>query len=695
MPDRKAKPDPREEPAPEPTSTSGTDTSEVSPAEAVGPVASSPAVTGGDDPPSGPTGTRVEHLVAPTKQYLIAARGAVNQLATAGIDMAAVQQNQNIANALQSGADGIRLVARLRGPQSVAILGAPGIPDAQDTIYLAELSDQRVDEFRRNLGNQAIIAEDVPVELAASSAPSGIMVRDPGLLPIMPLADVVNVSLVVRGNGQALAGANVYLMGSIFLAQGVSDADGRVEITLFGERPDTLRSLYVKPLADFWSLLVPRPALVAGQPNVVDLQPLSAQFPGFPGQQTWGWGQVAMGLDRLDNSFRGGGVKVAVVDSGIQRDHPNLQVAAGRDLVTTNDAWGEDTVGHGTHCAGVIAARDIGSGIRGFAPDVELHAVRIFPGAQISHLVEALNYCIESGIDVVNMSLGIPQLGPEQIELLQGKLRQARAAGVACIVAAGNSAGPVQFPGALPEVLAVAAVGQQGTYPATSYHGSQVYTDAVPAANEIFSAKFTCFGDEVDVAAPGVAVLSTFAPRGYVAMDGTSMAAPHVAGMAALLVGHHPELRGQQRDSGRVDGLFEIIRRSCRRLPFPASDGQRQGAGLPILQSAFTAAPASGGSTPATPPAIPVDRPDLAKDFSMFKGIQPAELEPASHGNLQVALQGLEQLAENLTQQELSTASVDGPKVKRDPRLQTLDLALAAAGISTSTTTATSTSTTG
>jgi subtilisin family serine protease len=642
-----------------------------------GAAALSPANAGG------PTITGGENIVEPSKQYLIAARGAVNRLRPPDFDMSAVGRNQDIASALESGGPGIRLIARLHGPQNPALAGVG--PPAQDTIFVAELSDQQVGDFRRNF-SEAIIAEDLPVDLLAPPANGGIIVADPGLLPIMPLEDAVELTLIIRGNGAPLEGANAYLMGSIFPAQGVSDANGRVDFKLYGERPDTIKALYVKPRADFWSLWMPRPSLVQGRSNVVDLLPLSAQYPGFPGRQAWGWGQVMMGLDRLDGSYRGEGVKVAVVDSGVQRDHPNLQVDAGRDLVSSNDAWGNDTVGHGTHCAGVICAQDTGSGIRGFAPDAELHAVRIFPGAQVSHLVEALNYCIEHGIDVVNMSLGIPQLGPPQIELLQGKLQQARASGVACVVAAGNTPGPVMYPAVFPEVLAVAALGQQGTFPTNSYHSTQIFEDAVPAAEELFSAKFTCFGPEIDVSAPGVAILSTFAPRGYAAMDGTSMAAPHVAGMAALLIAHHPELRGQPREADRVARLFEIIKQSSSRAMFPASYGQRVGAGLPGLNRAFAATPVGPTTTTGTTdqPQTGPSRSDLEAEFPMFHGMRPSPLGAAS---LQAELEDLAQLERTLAQPPASqpqTASTAGPGAgpgHRDPQLLQLDDAMRAYGL--------------
>ncbi|GAA4971165.1 S8 family serine peptidase [Pseudonocardia tropica] len=672
--------------APEPTEADG-----LQPAADTGPA-------DGEPDPDG------EHSVTgKPRQYLIAARGAVNRIGPADFDPQAAGVNANILAALEAGAGTV--LATLEGPQSLAVAGAG--PPAQDLIFVAEMDDQQAHNLRRNFST-AIVAEDVPVEMAPAT-----LAPDPGLLPIMPLEDAVHVSVVVRADGQALAGANAYLMGSVFPAQGVADEDGRVEFTIYGERLDTIKALYVKPRGDYWSLWLPRPSLVEGRDNVVELHPLGVQYPGFPDEQVWGWGQTAMGLDRLDGDLTGAGVRVAVVDSGVQADHPNLSVDDGRDLVTGN-AWGTDGVGHGTHCAGVICARDTGSGVRGFAPDAELIAVKIFPGAQVSHLVEALNFCIEAEVDVVNMSLGVPALDPPQIELLQGKLRQARAAGVACIVAAGNSAGPVQYPGAFAEVLTVAAVGRQGTFPDDSYHGTQVSGPA-PGRDAFFPAKFTCFGPEVDVAAPGVAVLSTFAPTGYSAMDGTSMAAPHVAGLAALLVGHHRDLRDAPRDGARVDRLFQIITSGARRLPFPASDDLRQGSGLPTVDRALaTRSTNEVRTSPAEATATATGRetrPDLSDEFPMFKGITPgrtgtvdlrslqAELDDLAQLEDQLASRGeptlaghggrpsspeLQQLDDTMRDHGIAIPSGTGPnRPRRDVRLDKLDRALAAAGLAT------------
>jgi subtilisin family serine protease len=148
-----------------------------------------------------------------------------------------------------------------------------------------------------------------------------------------------------------------------------------------------------------------------------------------------------MRLDQLPGSYRGQGVKIAIIDSGAATTHDNLHgIHAGFDVLnkqTNPNGWDQDTLGHGTHCAGVIAAADIASGIRGFAPDAEVHACKLFPGGQISQLIDALEYCIDKQIDVVNLSLG----GAEVSEALEQQIIRARRAGIACIVAAGNSGG--------------------------------------------------------------------------------------------------------------------------------------------------------------------------------------------------------------------------------------------------------------
>ncbi|HKT03298.1 MAG TPA: S8 family serine peptidase, partial [Rugosimonospora sp.] len=317
----------------------------------------------------------------------------------------------------------------------------------------------------------------------------------------------------------------------------------------------------------------------------------------------------------LPPTFRGHGVRIAIIDSGAAAGHPDLsgRVTAGWDLAG-GDGWRVDTVGHGSHAAGIIGGSDNGTGIIGVVPEAELHSCRIFPDGRLGDLIEALDYCLAAGVDVVNLSLGSAQPSA----LVARKIEQLRQAGVACVAAAGDTGGPVAFPASLPTVLAVAAIGRTGEYPPESYHATQV--SGTPTAAGYFSARFTGHGPEVDVCAPGVAVISSVPPAGYAAWDGTACAAPYVTGLAALLLAHHPDFRERyaSRDAARVDRLFALIRSTCQPLALgdpgehsrsrgwaqastPNVDRGRTGAGLPDAEAAL------GLKPPVTliPPADP------------------------------------------------------------------------------------------
>jgi Subtilase family len=180
----------------------------------------------------------------------------------------------------------------------------------------------------------------------------------------------------------------------------------------------------------------------------------------------------------------------------------------------------------------------------------------------------------------VNLSLGTDQTS----ESVEQKLEEVKRQGIACIVAAGNSEGPVQYPARSGNVLAVAAIGKFGQYPADSFQATQMFVkdDKVPSTSEgYFSAKFTCFGPEIGICAPGVAILSSVPPNNFAAWDGTSVAAPHVTGLAALVLAHHPDFQGpyKTRNAQWVERLFQILKQSARLLDL--GDRNRIGAGLP------------------------------------------------------------------------------------------------------------------
>lgn len=439
------------------------------------------------------------------------------------------------------------------------------------------------------------VEPDLPLQHARPGAGASTRFADPGVLPPGDSAPIG--FLVLGSDGRPLAGAEVYLMSEAFPLRGVTGDDGVTVIDTPAGTLPALNGVYVKPRHDYWAVWLGRPDLTADAPNLVTCPSFAETFPGFPERPLDGWARRALRLDALPPTFRGDGVRIAIIDSGSCVTHPDLagRVTAGHPD-QGGDGWRVDTVGHGSHTAGIIGGKDDGYGIVGVVPEAELHSCKIFPDGRFSDLIEALDYCLAQRIDVVNLGLSSPQPSP----LLARKIEQARQAGIACVCAAGNSGGPVGFPASMPTVLAVAAIGKVGEYPPESCHATQVY--GVPTVDGYFTTSFTCHGPEIDVCAPGVAIVSAVPPANYAAWDGTSFAAPYVTGLAALLLAHHPEFRDRitGRDSSRVDRLFELIRGSCRPLAF--GDRNRSGAGLPDAVAALGLLP----PVTTTPPAHPM-----------------------------------------------------------------------------------------
>ena len=560
-------------------------------------------------------------------QYLIALRRAARARGSQPLEFDALREELERDPEIE-----IKRTLAPVTPAGIESGDAASSPVESNAVVVATMSDERAATLRTR--PQLIVEPDYPVMLSLPSAALVIpRYRDPGV--IAPYAEEVTVRIVVTGaEKEPLAGATVFVFGSVWPALGVTNANGQVALSLVGESTSSIHALYVKPRAGYWSRWIARPALEPNKPNVVALTPLSQTFPGFPDEEIVSWGERAMRVDKLPAEMRGSGATVAIIDSGLATIHADLKAATcdGYDAITRRpEGWARDTVGHGTHVAGVIAGSQDGRGIRGFAPEASLFAIKLFPEGRVSNLIDALDRCIERGVDLVNMSLGCDQW----CETLEQKIQEAKEAGIACFAAAGSTGSLVQFPAASPNVFAVSAVGHVDAFPTDSYHATTMWDGVEPTPDGYFSPGFTCFGPEVDVCAPGVAVLSCVPPNGYAAWDGTSVAAAHVTGLAALVLAHHPDFQSRytERTARRVDHLFHLLKASAR--PLDLGSHGRTGFGLPdavralglleheVAEPAFTTQ-ASTRTLKAMLAAVVAGRLDLAETAAALPSLLEA-----------------------------------------------------------------------
>ncbi len=514
-------------------------------------------------------------------EYLVSVRPAGNLSPTA--------RTLSVLDALNAMPD-VEIVGSIKPSGSVVFSAGPGANSGD--VIVARTTQER------GLALQASAAATPDVIVEPNHRLIHLANLTPQLagLPPTGLSAVASTTVqfrVVDEKNQALEKALVVMYGSGFPVNAQTDAAGMVTLTLSGTI-DSVQAIYIKPFANYWERFIWNPALNGSGVNMVSLQPLASFQPAaFSRTPFLGWGQRLMGLDQQTaGGLTGQGIRIGIIDSGCDNKHPALtHIRIGRDYTNPDAAgnpnqqsWTIDTMSHGTHCAGVIAGSGQ-NGIRGFAPAAEVHILKLFEGGAFDSLIRALKYAIDNQIHVINCSLGSDQSS----ELVQRWMEQARQAGVAVVVAAGNSAGPVQFPASLPGVLSVSAIGQQGDFPADTYHAQTIMPNMI-GVNGVFAAKFTCFGPQVKVCGPGVAIISSVPGGGYAAWDGTSMAAPHLTGLTALIAAHHPAFanRVAPRNAVWVDRLFQTVIAAASPVginPIYA------GAGLPSAAAAFQQQP--------------------------------------------------------------------------------------------------------
>lgn len=530
------------------------------------------------------------------RQYLIVPRRG-SQAARAAIQpLSAAAMKGLIANIPQ-----VEVVRVLRPKKVVSTFSAT--PDESNETYVVKMDRNRAELLKQSAPPHLIVEQDRFLDY-------GGMVSPPTKTgPVRPLRAteglrVAQLKFRVLGDGDApMANTKVTLQGDAFAQDGVTDKNGEVTLAWHAVGENAPRSLFVDPMRDYWDRYILTPDVSTKEVNIVRMISLKQSLTGFPGSYKYGWGQRLMGLDQLPSGLTGKGVKIAIIDSGADKDHPLLRhLQKGKDMTNNQneESWSRDLVGHGTHCAGIITGRGSDQvAFHGFAPDAEVYVFKIFPGGQFSSLLDALDECMALDIDIVNMSLGSDQIS----QAVEQKLEEAVHDGIACIVAAGNSGGPVQYPASSPNVLAVSAIGKLKEYPSESWDARTVIQNAVTQEG-IFSPSFTCFGPQIGVSAPGVSIVSSVPDNGFEPQSGTSMAAPHVTGFAALLLAHHPVFQTQARSRGpqRVATLFQLIKQSC--APVQLGPG-RTGCGVPRLQGLLNVlkAPSSTASAPSATPS--------------------------------------------------------------------------------------------
>ena len=286
-------------------------------------------------------------------------------------------------------------------------------------------------------------------------------------------------------------------------------------------------------------------------------------FKLFAQRQDWGIDKIKASdawnstNSSLPNGFKGQGIKVAVIDTGIDNSHPDFsgRITAGVSCVDyqnngyTNNYF--DKIGHGTHVAGIIAANDNSIGCIGVASQVQLYIAKVFDlnnigqpiGGSDFDVAAAIRWAVENEVDIINMSLG-SDMGSYNLYLA---CEEAVEAGILLVASAGNEAlqgNMASFPAAYGIVIGVGATDQSNNRANFSNYGG--YVDVVAPGDGIYSTfpSETCDNNHYDLADVAKGHINN--DRGYHSMSGTSMAAPYVSGYLALLKNQFPNLTAAQ-----------------------------------------------------------------------------------------------------------------------------------------------------
>jgi len=344
--------------------------------------------------------------------------------------------------------------------------------------------------------------------------------------PALLALAIVLIALGIASSGGA-ATAAVPSRTDVII--GFKQQPGPADQALVRQAGGTIR--YAYHLVPAIAANVPEAAIAGlrANPNVTNIDP-DGDVHAIDAELDNTWGVKRIGAGAVHGANKGAGVKVAVIDSGVDYTHPDLN--GNFDLTSTdrcagglgydfvnNDANPMDDNGHGTHVAGTVAAEDNDAGVVGVAPEACLYALKVLGAngsGSYSNVIAAVQWAVDHGIQVTNNSYGSSG-NPGSI--VKAAFDNAEAAGIFHAAAAGNSGN-------------CGANGDNVIYPA---RWDSLVAVAATASNDARPC-FSSTGPDVELAAPGVSVNSTLLGGGYGAKSGTSMASPHVAGTAALVI---------------------------------------------------------------------------------------------------------------------------------------------------------------
>jgi len=261
-------------------------------------------------------------------------------------------------------------------------------------------------------------------------------------------------------------------------------------------------------------------------------------FPANIRDEIIDWGLNEIGAPKVWEKSNGQGIRVAILDTGVDFRHPDLQGRIGSIADFAKSAYGgNDKQGHGTHCAGIVAANNNGKGMIGVAPEAELYCAKVLSdngAGSFESIIQGLQWAIDKKVHIISMSIGSEIEPPQEF---YDAIKAAHAAGIVMVAATGNQNKGINWPALYNEVIAISAMNRNHE-----------------------RASFSNYGTKNEIMAPGVDILSCYKEGGYARLSGTSMATPIVAGCIALYLGY---LLKQGQPMPALEQLHEKLIQSC------------------------------------------------------------------------------------------------------------------------------------